>query len=78
MTKFVKKTQKNWRSGKTGDLAKLALWQTGALAKLTSTLANWRSGETGKTGTLAKLALWQNWRSGKTGTLANWRPGKTD
>ena len=27
----------NWRSGKTGALAKLALWQTGALA-------NWRSG----------------------------------
>jgi hypothetical protein len=31
-------------------------WQTGALAKLTSTLVNWRSGETGA---LAKLALWQ-------------------
>jgi hypothetical protein len=31
--------------------------KTGALEKLTSTLANWRSG---KTGALAKLALWQN------------------
>jgi hypothetical protein len=46
----------NLRSGKIGALAKLALWQTGALAKLTSTLVNWRSGETG---TLAKL----QWRS---------------
>jgi hypothetical protein len=25
---------------------------------------------------VAKLALWQNWRSGKTGALANWRSGK--
>jgi hypothetical protein len=42
-----------------GYLAKLALWKnwhsgkTGALAKLTSTLANWRSSET------VTLALWQ-------------------
>jgi hypothetical protein len=55
---------KNWHSGKTGALAKLtgsltkqlALWQnswrSGKLAKLTSTLANWRSGETDN---LAKL-----------------------
>jgi hypothetical protein len=39
---------RNWRSGETGALAKLALWQTGALAKLPTL---WQ------TGALAKL--WQ-------------------
>ena len=39
----------NWRSGKTGTLAKLGLWQ--------NLHALWRS--SGKTGALTRLALWQ-------------------
>jgi hypothetical protein len=45
-----------WHSGKTGALAKLALWQ------------NLRYD---KTCALAKLALWQNWRSGKLALWQN-------